>query len=61
MGQRVEWQIVGVFHTVKSRGSREDNPEIDMPFWQEAFPLSGIGVRTAEDPASDDQELSRRP
>ena len=51
-GPPVEWQIVGVFHTVKSRGSREDNPEIDTPFWQMAFPTSGIGVRTEEDPAT---------
>lgn len=50
-GPTVEWQIVGVFHTVKSRGSREDNPEIETPFWQEAFPVSGIGFRTGEDPA----------
>ena len=51
-GPAMEWQIVGVFHTVKSRGSREDSPEIDTPFWQEAFPVSGIGVRTAGDPAA---------
>jgi len=51
-GPAVEWRIVGVFHTVKSRGSREDNPEIDTPFWQESFPIAGIGVRTAEDPAA---------
>ena len=51
-GPVVEWQIVGVFHTVKSRNSREDNPEIDTPFWQEAYPISGIGVRTAQDPAA---------
>ena len=51
-GPAVEWQIVGVFHNVKSRGSRQDNAEIDTPFWQEAFPLSAIGVRTAEDPAA---------
>jgi putative ABC transport system permease protein len=51
-GPAIEWQIVGVFHTVKSRGSREDIPEIDTPFWQEAFDISGIAVRTAEDPAS---------
>jgi putative ABC transport system permease protein len=51
-GPATEWKIVGVFHTVKSRGSREDNPEIDTPFWQEAFSVSGIGVRTAEDPAA---------
>ncbi len=50
-GPAVEWQIVGVFHTVKSRGSRENNPEIDTPFWQENFPISGVAVRTAEDPA----------
>jgi putative ABC transport system permease protein len=48
----VEWRIVGVFHTVKSRNSREDNPEIDTPFWQEAYPIAGIGVRTATDPAA---------
>jgi len=51
-GPTVEWQIVGVFHTVKSRDAREDTPEIDTPFWQEAYPVSGIGVRTAEDPAT---------
>ncbi len=48
----IEWQIVGVFHTVKSRGSRENNPEIDVPFWQEAFSVSGIAARTAADPAA---------
>jgi putative ABC transport system permease protein len=46
----VEWQIVGVFHTVKTRGSREDTPEVDTPFWQEGFSISGVAVRTAEDP-----------
>ncbi len=51
-GPVIEWQIVGVVHTVKSRGFREDNPEIDTPFWQEAYPISGIGVRTAEDPSA---------
>ncbi len=50
-GPAVEWQIVGVFHTVKSRGSREDNPEIDTPFWQGAYSISAIAVRTAQDPA----------
>jgi putative ABC transport system permease protein len=51
-GPVAEWQIVGVFHTVKSRNSREDNPEIDTPFWQEAYEISGIGVLTAQDPAA---------
>jgi ABC-type antimicrobial peptide transport system permease subunit len=50
-GPTVEWQIVGIFHTVKSRGSREDNPEIDVPFWQEAYSVSGVGVRTVTNPA----------
>ena len=51
---------MGVFHTVKSRGFQEydpeidieDHPEIDIPLWQMAYPVLGIGVRTAEDPAS---------
>jgi putative ABC transport system permease protein len=51
-GPVVEWRIVGVFHTVKSRNSREDNPEIDTPFWQQAYSIAGIGVRTANDPAA---------
>jgi len=51
-GPSVPWRIVGVFHRVKSRGSREDVSEIDTPFWQEASPIAGIGVRTAEDPAA---------
>lgn len=51
-GPAVEWHIVGVFHDVKSRGAREGNPEIDTPFWQEAFPVSAIGVRAAEDPST---------
>jgi ABC-type antimicrobial peptide transport system permease subunit len=51
-GPTVDWQIIGVFHTVKSRGSRDDNPEIDTPFWQEAFPISAIAVRTKENPGT---------
>jgi putative ABC transport system permease protein len=51
-GPAVDWQIVGVFHTVKSRGGRADNPEIDTPFWQEAYPISGIAVRTEEEPTA---------
>ncbi len=51
-GPAIEWQIVGVVHNVRSRGFREDNPEIDVPFWQSPWPSAGIGVRTSEDPAS---------
>jgi putative ABC transport system permease protein len=52
LGPPVEWQIVGVYHTVKSRGFREDNPEMLIPFWQIPWPGAGIAVRTAEDPGS---------
>jgi putative ABC transport system permease protein len=48
----VEWQIVGVFHTVKSRGAREDFPQIAVPFWQMGADVAGIGVSTGPDPAA---------
>src|SRR5262249_7945205 len=32
-GKAVEWQIVGVFKTVRGVGSQSDYPEIDVPFW----------------------------
>jgi putative ABC transport system permease protein len=51
-GPAMEWQIVGVFHDVKSRNAREDNPEINTPFWQEAYPIAGIAVRTTQDPGT---------
>ena len=52
LGPEVEWQIVGVYHNVRSRGFREENPEITIPFWQIPWPQASIGVRTAEDPAT---------
>jgi putative ABC transport system permease protein len=52
LGPPVEWQIVGVYHTVKGGGFRDDNPEILIPFWQIPWPSAGIGVRTAGDPAA---------
>ena len=55
----VEWQIVGVFHNVKSRGSREDSPEIDIPFWQAGSSIAGIGVRTVKDPAAMIRSISK--
>jgi putative ABC transport system permease protein len=51
-GPPVEWQIVGVVHNVRSRGFRQDVPEVDIPFWQLPWPSAGVGVRTAEDPGS---------
>ena len=56
LGPAIEWQIVGVFHTVKSRGSREDNPEIDTPFWQEAYPRLGYRRPHRGRSGDDDQE-----
>jgi len=50
--EQFEWQIVGVFHTVKSRGAREDFPQIAVPFWQMGADVGGIGVRTVPDPAA---------
>jgi ABC-type antimicrobial peptide transport system permease subunit len=52
LGPYIEWQIVGVFHNVRSRGFRQDYPEMEIPFWQIPWPSAGIGVRTQEDPAS---------
>ena len=52
LGPPVEWQIVGVYHTVRAAVQREDNPEILIPFWQIPWPQAGIAVRTAQDPSS---------
>jgi putative ABC transport system permease protein len=52
LGPAVEWQIVGVYHNVRSRGFRDENPEISISFWQIPWPSASIGVRTAEDPAT---------
>jgi putative ABC transport system permease protein len=50
LGPAVEWQIVGIFHNVRSGDFREDYPEVDVPFAQSLAPDVTIGVRTAEDP-----------
>ena len=53
LGPPVEWQIVGVYHTVMGGDFRDDDhPEILIPFWQIPWPSAGIGVRTASDPAA---------
>ena len=49
-GTPVEFQIVGVFHNVRSAGFREDYSEIDVPFWQSPWPRSSIVLRTDGDP-----------
>jgi predicted permease len=50
IGAPVEWQIVGVFHTVRNDGLRDDYPEIDVPFWQSPSPRASVVVRTDGDP-----------
>jgi putative ABC transport system permease protein len=48
----VEWQIVGVFHDIRGAGDREDNAEIDVPFWQSPWPRVSVVLRTEGDPKS---------
>jgi len=52
LGAPVEWQIVGVFHTVVNGGRPNDFPTIYVPFWQSPWPSAGLAVRTAGDPAA---------
>ena len=53
LGPPVEWQIVGVFHTVVYGGRPSDRfPVVYVPFWQSPWPSAGLAVRTAGDPAS---------
>jgi putative ABC transport system permease protein len=50
-GTPIAWRIVGVFHNVRVNGLRnDDDPEIDVPFWQSPWPQAGIAVRTTGDP-----------
>jgi len=51
LGAAVEWQIVGVFHNVRSFGLRGDQPEIDVPFPQSPLPSVSVGLRSASNPA----------
>lgn len=51
-GPQVSFQIVGVIHNVRSRGLRQNVPEIYVPFWQAPWPNAAIAVRTLRDPAS---------
>ncbi len=59
LGPLVDWQIVGVFHNVRSFGLRQELPEIDVPFAQSLLPSVTVGVRTAEDPAAITRTVSK--
>ena len=50
LGPAVPWQVVGVYHNVRAGDFRQDNPEIEIPFWQIPWPSAAIGVRTAGNP-----------
>ena len=50
LGPYIGWQIVGVYHNVRARGFRQDNPEMLIPFWQIPWPSANFGVHTSGDP-----------
>jgi putative ABC transport system permease protein len=52
LGAPLEWQIVGVFHTVQYGDRPDDWPVMYVPFWQSPWPTAQISVRTGGDPAS---------
>ena len=52
LGPPIEWQIVGVFHDVRSGDLRQTSrAQIDVPFWQSPWPGASVSVRTSNDPA----------
>jgi putative ABC transport system permease protein len=52
LGPPQEWQIIGVYHTVRGGDLRNDRPEMRIPFWQIPWSGAAIGVRTVNDPAT---------
>ena len=52
LGPPVDWQIIGVYHDVRAGGLRQERAEMQIPFWQIPWSSAGIGVRTANDPAT---------
>jgi len=51
VGDTMQWQIIGIFHNVRSGNLRaDDSPEIDVPFWQSPWPAADITVRANGDP-----------
>jgi putative ABC transport system permease protein len=59
LGPPIEWQIVGVFHDVRSGNFRSQNfSEIDVPFWQIPWPDASMAVRTTGDPMGMSKNIS---
>jgi putative ABC transport system permease protein len=52
LGPMVEWQIVGVFHTINNSQQLGDvsRPEVVLPFWQSPLLDAAVAVRTAGNP-----------
>jgi putative ABC transport system permease protein len=50
LGPPVDWQIVGVYHTMRAGGLRQERAEMYIPFWQIPWTSAGIAVRMAGDP-----------
>jgi predicted permease len=48
-GKPLEWQIVGVYHNLRGAGSREDIPEINVPFAQSPWPQASMAIKTSGD------------
>ncbi|HEU4873191.1 MAG TPA: FtsX-like permease family protein, partial [Pyrinomonadaceae bacterium] len=48
-GKPLEWQIVGVYHNLRGAGSREDDPEINVPFAQSPWPQASMAIKTSGD------------
>ncbi|PYY08183.1 MAG: hypothetical protein DMG69_15980 [Acidobacteria bacterium] len=58
-GPPVEWQIVGIFHNVRTGDLRDDYPEIDVPFWQSPWPQANLAVRTTGDPGEMTENVAK--
>jgi putative ABC transport system permease protein len=51
LGPTQDWEIVGVYHNVRSGGPRGDNyVEITVPFYQSSWPGVDMSVRTVANP-----------
>jgi len=51
-GPQLEWQIVGVFHTINNSQQLGEvsGPEVILPFWQSPWLDAAVAVRTAGNP-----------
>ena len=49
-GKSLEWQIVGVYHNLRGAASREQFPEINIPFAQAPWHQASMVIKTSGDP-----------